>query len=310
MTRTAIAICTYRRPDGLARVLKSLDSLTSDPAADQNVVVIVVDNDPAGSAASTVAKWDESFRFPLTYVSEPRKGLANARNAALAQARASKADRLAFIDDDEMASPGWLEALNDSMDRTAAAIIAGPTYPLFQRPPDSWTPIRGYAYVPLLRQGAAQDASSANILIDLEKVNITFDPIFNESGGEDTHFVTRVMNAGERIGWAPAAIVWDAIPVTRMKTSWLLRRWFRTGVTEAKIDALKSGAAVGRIRNAWSGLIRVAYGSVRIAYGAVRAFPSAPYLLVANCYTFCRGLGYLVGALGRSFAEYSTSRYR
>ena len=307
MTKTAIAICTYRRPDGLARALASLEKIK---LASPEIMVVVVDNDPDGSAENLVTRLAVSFPHPLSYFAETRKGLANARNAALTYARQQKIERLAFIDDDEMASEGWLQSLLDTMDETRATLVAGPTYPLFQAPPTNWTPIPAYAYIPHFKGLVAVDASSANILIDLEKVAFGFDPVFNESGGEDTEFVARILKSGGDIGWAPGAIVWDAIPVERMQAKWLLRRWFRTGVTEAKIEALRSSIVGGRVRNLSRGLVRVGFGSLRVIVGAASAISSGPAKLVASGYTICRGVGYLAGAIGRSYTEYSPARYR
>ena len=44
----------------------------------------------------------------MTYAVEPERNIALARNRALSLARGEK---LAFIDDDEMASPFWLSTL-------------------------------------------------------------------------------------------------------------------------------------------------------------------------------------------------------
>ena len=55
--RLAVAICTYRRPEALGRLLDALEALeppTSGPtgapvALEEALDVVVVDNDPAGA---------------------------------------------------------------------------------------------------------------------------------------------------------------------------------------------------------------------------------------------------------------------
>jgi glycosyltransferase involved in cell wall biosynthesis len=312
VSRIAIGICTYRRPGGLSLALSSLERLELR-LSDDLVTVVVVDNAPDGSARELCALRAKTSRFALGYVNETRKGLSNARNAAIAEARRAGATYLAFIDDDEMAEQAWLQALFDTIRRTGCVAAAGPTYPLFAAPPNRWLPVESYAYAPLQSQGFVNDASSANMMLDLEKLQrlgLAFDPAFNETGGEDTHLIARLLSGSEKIAWSGTAIVWDSIPPERMRVTWLFRRWFRTGTTEARLGGPAAWTLRGRATNIAKGLARLGYGSVRIVFGMARAVSGAPQQLVASCYTACRGAGYLAGAVGHSFQEYAGRRYR
>jgi hypothetical protein len=199
------------------------------------------------------------------------------------------------------------------MQHAQSTIAAGPSYPIFAAPPDLWLPIEPYAYLPIQRKGIVADASSANMLIDLEQLGylgLEFDPAFNETGGEDTHLISRLLAMGEKIAWSDGAIVWDSIPPERMRPIWLFRRWYRTGTTEARLGVFSSGTLRGGATNALKGLARLGYGSLRIAFGFFRAMAGGRQKLVASCFTMCRGAGYLAGAVGRPFGEYSNHRYR
>lgn len=312
MPRIAIGICTYRRPEGLSRLLDSLQNLgLRNP--DDDVGIVVIDNSPDGSARALCDLKAETSRFRVRYVNETRKGLSNARNAALSESRALGARYLAFIDDDEMAQKTWLQDLVDTIETSGATIAAGPSYPLFAAPPGKWLPIEAYAYVPKERDGFADDASSANMMIDvtrLDQLGLTFDLSFNDTGGEDTQLITRLRAAGEKIAWSSNAVVWDFIPLDRMRPAWLFRRWYRTGTTEGRLEGSKSRTLKGRTRNAAKGVVRLGYGGLRIAYGLVHAMLGKPQRLVASFYTFCRGAGYLSSAFGYSFDEYANRRYR
>src|SRR3954465_14913744 len=95
-----VAIPTFRRPGMLAECLDSVMSQLRD-----GTEILVVDNDPGGSARTLV----EGYADPrLRYAHEPRPGVAQARNRAVSD---SAGRYLAFIDDDEIAHPGWLDAL-------------------------------------------------------------------------------------------------------------------------------------------------------------------------------------------------------
>jgi len=91
---------------------RCLESLAAQILADDIAVsLVVVDNDPAGSARLTVAQFCAAAPFPVYYVHEPIRGIARARNAALDKALELRSDWVAFIDDDETAEPDWLAVL-------------------------------------------------------------------------------------------------------------------------------------------------------------------------------------------------------
>jgi glycosyltransferase involved in cell wall biosynthesis len=121
MADVAIIVPTLRRPDSLKRALRSLFAQTA--VGDRISEIVVVDNDPSGSAAAGVEALRALAPWPLVYVHAPRPGVATARNAGLTATRASL---IAFLDDDETASPGWLAALLKAQETTGAEAVFGP----------------------------------------------------------------------------------------------------------------------------------------------------------------------------------------
>jgi Glycosyl transferase family 2 len=117
----AVIIPTLRRPDGLRDALRSVFAQRS--VGDRVAQVVVVDNDPTGSARDLVGRLQAETPWPLTYVHAPVPGVATARNAGLA---ATQAPLIAFLDDDEVASPGWLAALLEGQTQTGADVVFGP----------------------------------------------------------------------------------------------------------------------------------------------------------------------------------------
>ncbi|HRJ65000.1 MAG TPA: glycosyltransferase, partial [Brevundimonas sp.] len=91
MADVAVIVPTLRRPESLERALRSL--FTQTGVADRVSAIVVVDNDPVGSAAATVEALLPRSPWPLTYVHAPRPGVATARNAGLA---ATDAPLIAF----------------------------------------------------------------------------------------------------------------------------------------------------------------------------------------------------------------------
>src|SRR6478752_6966716 len=93
--QVVVGLATFHRPEGLARILPLLSQQVRELSGAE-ARIVVVDNDPLGGAREQVLEWADRR---VTYVHEPRPGIASARNRALDEAL--DADALVFIDDDE-----------------------------------------------------------------------------------------------------------------------------------------------------------------------------------------------------------------
>ena len=123
----AVAVCTYRRPDGLARLLAAL------PAGAPGAAVIVVDNDGADPRVPAVVATARAAGLDVRLAVEPRPGISAARNRAFAEAEAAGIGLLALLDDDEWPAPGWLPALLRRREETGAAVVGGVVRPAVSR---------------------------------------------------------------------------------------------------------------------------------------------------------------------------------
>ena len=90
----AVCIITYKRPDGLTRLLKGINALTFRGER-PGLRVIVVDNDEAASGRKTCDAVQPDLSYKLEYFIEPRRGIPFARNKAVAVAK-HMADFIAF----------------------------------------------------------------------------------------------------------------------------------------------------------------------------------------------------------------------
>ena len=116
----SICVPTYRRPGGLFLLLGSLDAQVFSEAPPA-IRIVVVDNDETESAREVVDDARSFLRHPVHYRVEKRVGIPQARNAALAAALSS--DWIAFVDDDEVPEPGWLDALLRTQRATGADVV-------------------------------------------------------------------------------------------------------------------------------------------------------------------------------------------
>ncbi|NOZ96114.1 MAG: glycosyltransferase, partial [Acidobacteria bacterium] len=104
-----VVISTYRRREDLEQLLRSLARQTVPM---DRFEVLVVNNDPADDIAPVIARLrDELFASHPDHLRSmvcPLPGLSHARNAGIGAARG---EIVAFIDDDAVAAPDWLEHL-------------------------------------------------------------------------------------------------------------------------------------------------------------------------------------------------------
>lgn len=103
----SVTICTRNRPDMIGDAVASV--LANDHPSFELVVIDQSDTDATGTVLRERFGDDPRLR----YVHTTRVGLSAAYNAGIAAARA---DILAFTDDDCIAEPGWLRAVEQSFD--------------------------------------------------------------------------------------------------------------------------------------------------------------------------------------------------
>lgn len=262
-TRVSVAVLTFHRPAQIAALLAALQPLVGSTAG-CHVEILVVDNDPAGSARQVVERFEG-----VRYCVEAEPGISAARNRALDEASASRL--LVFIDDDERPEMPWLEPLLRTWSGSGATVVAGRVKVDFDRS-DPWFAAGGFFDRRSLPTGTAIDvASTNNLLLDLDRVRqegVRFDPGFGLSGGEDTLFTRTLHARGHRMVWCDEAVVIDRIPPDRLTRAWVLQRAWSHGNSAGAVRLRLAGA---RARPALlaGGLGRVVAGGARSLLGRV-----------------------------------------
>ncbi|MGJ3230448.1 MAG: glycosyltransferase family 2 protein [Oceanicaulis sp.] len=273
----AVLITTFRRNDSLARALESVFAQTLTPDE-----IIVADNDPAGGARPVVDRLKAAAPCPLVYVHAPEPGVANARNAGFA---ATACARIAQLDDDESAPPGWLAALEAVREATGAQVVFGPVRP--EPEPGEASAFAAhwcrklYAREPDLPDGVTlRPWGCGNSLIDRSTAHLpdpVFDPRANETGGEDDLLFSHLARTGVVFAWARAAGVVEHVEGRRLKLSHLAQRAFSFGQSPPQ-TAYHEGRPL--IVAGWM-LVGAAQAAVFGALAAPAALASPA--LAANC---------------------------
>jgi succinoglycan biosynthesis protein ExoM len=301
--RVAVCIITYRRPDGLARLLDGIAGQVFQGVPEPDLRVVVVDNDAEGSGGPVCEAARAKSRWPIEYVIESRRGIPFARNRCVATAR-PHVDWIAFIDDDEEPAPNWMAELLRVQAAHGADVVTGPVVPRFIGDIPDWAAKERFFHRRRFRTGTRRDrAFTNNVLFRAEifdRVRPNFDERMAMTGGSDTHFSRRVHRMGYRIIWADEAEVYETFPVSRVVAGWVYQRAYRVGTTTGFIARDLHSLPIAAITVVPDSGQRLLRGTVMAVTGYFRS----QHLLVSGLREICYGAGMLVGLLGVRYEEY------
>jgi glycosyltransferase involved in cell wall biosynthesis len=297
----AVAACiiTYRRPRGLEKLL---DHLRRQEGLDQHpLVVVVVDNDPAGSARPVV---DAAQRRGLNvvYGHEPVPGIPRARNRSVELALGRRPSHLCFLDDDEFPAADWLARLLAHAASSGAPVVSGPVLSILPDGAPRWLERSRVFSRRRYPTGDRRDQAATNNVLVRRDVFETIDRWFDESmpltGGTDAELFRRVHAAGFAIEWCDEALVYEDVPPERCSLRWIGRRSLRQGLDIARL-ARRYGGALAVARVLKRGSICIARA---VLYVATLGLTPGLRLRMVEQATF--GAGLLLGALGVTIDEY------
>lgn len=310
-----VGMATYRRPELLAtllpRVLAQIEHLSQEWDQPLRTSVVVVDNDPVGSARETVlAIGDDRIHYAL----EAEPGISSARNRVLHEA--GDADVLVLLDDDETPHESWLLHLLAAHREYRADAVSGPVRAVFDGPEDAWVAASG-TYLEPLRTGTPtgtmlRRAATNNLLLDLRTVramDLHFDPRFGLTGGEDSLFTGQLTRAGGRLVWCAEALVDDIVPTARNTRRFQLHRRFAQSATTVRVETRLEDRTGGRVRLAVRWLVigvgQLLKGAAQTLAGRLTGTLTRTALGERRV---ASGLGVLTGTLGLAAKPYARAR--
>ncbi len=236
MTRVTVCICTRRRPEGLDRLLKSIDDISIPEGVELDLVI--VENDENPTSRGIVEGYERSGRFTIRYFLEPNPGISFARNKSIKEAR--DCDFCCFVDDDQIVDKQWMSELIKCQREFNADGISGSTPPLFEFEVPTY--IKTYHEEEQIPYGTIVEKAATGCLLIrkswLDKVEGPFDLRLNFTGGEDYYMTHNVTMLGGILRSNPNAISYEIIPAERATIGYVYHRTFRIANTKLFVQSL------------------------------------------------------------------------
>jgi succinoglycan biosynthesis protein ExoM len=289
----------------LSRLLRSLEHLEIPSDAIEALLFIVIDNDAAGSAQDVVEGSVHRLPWEASYLIEPLRNIAVARNRGVEMALAWGADFVAFIDDDEEPSAHWLRELIEVQATHRADVVWGRVVPVFPPETPRWVVEGGFFDRGLYPSGKRMEvASTSNALVScqlLRRLEGPFDAAFGRTGGSDSHLFQRAVYTGALIVWANDAVVLENVPRNRVTSGWVLRRALRVGIGTVRVERA--------VKSLWEWLpMRLAKASSRVVLGLAMLVFWVPFRgktgLMMGLQNVMYGVGAYAGLLGVQYEAY------
>jgi len=301
-SRVAICVATFLRPYMLAELLIGISRLRFRKMPTPDLVVVVVDNDPARSAEEICSA--VSLPWPLKYAPEPRRGIAQARNRSIREAE--DADFIAFIDDDEYPSTVWLDELLWTQTTFVADVVCGPVLPDFDDDVPNWVRAGKFFDRAIQDSGRAADSCyTGNALIRralFDRLSL-FDERFALTGGEDTQFFLRVRQSGFTIVSSRHAVVHEPVPRSRGNLRWVLQRAYQSGNSWVLCEKSLDRRMSTRLLRLAKGCGWMAQGVLTIPVSAFRGRAA----FARSLRNIVLGAGMLAGLAGQSYEPYQSA---
>jgi glycosyltransferase involved in cell wall biosynthesis len=243
----SVVICTHNRVADVAHCLAAL----TEQAARHRLQIVLVDS--ASDPDAAVALRALCGRFPDVHVERvEQSGISRARNVGLACATGAW---VAFLDDDAIPAPDWVDALLDLLAAAAptTALFGGRIEALFPAGADAGLITERWklmlSCVDVDQAGSAADGFNicgANFVVRrsaLETIGgfpLGLGRVGGQLiGGEECYVIKRLLGAGHEVLYEPRFAVQHRIHPDRMRRAWIARRAFWEGVTQvAVLDAL------------------------------------------------------------------------
>ncbi|MFD0884092.1 glycosyltransferase family 2 protein [Streptosporangium algeriense] len=311
--RTSVVICVYteERWEDIRAAVASVENQRRRPYE----IILVVDYN-----ADLLLRLKREYPDVIVVENTQEKGLSGGKNTGAATA---SGDIVAYLDDDAVAEPGWLEALEEGFQDPAVVGVGGLTRPLWatgRRPgwfprEFDWTVGCSYRGMPT-RRAPIRNVMGGNAAFRRELVGQVggFHTGIGRSvqgrkprplGCEETEFCIRLSQRipGAVMLFEPAAVIGHKVPRVRAGFAYFRSRCYAEGLSKALVTH-SVGAGDGLASERAHALKALPLGALRglgdVLRGDLSGFGRAAAIVVGLVWTTW---GYVVGSLRLKVAK-------
>jgi glucosyl-dolichyl phosphate glucuronosyltransferase len=253
-TEVSVVICTHNRARHLGNAIASVLAQRADHPGTE---ILVVDNRSTDETADVVARYAPD---KVRHVFEPEIGLCNARNRGW---REASGRYVAYLDDDAVAEPGWLEAVAEAFDRSPRpGVVGGRVEPIWEETPPTWLSDE-LALGLTIVDWSAEPRAIPDVRIEwlvgtnmalprevLERVG-GFHPALDRSGSNmlssgDVFLQKKVMALGLPCFYHPRMAVRHRVEGARLRQEWFRRRYLWQGISDARMEQIEAAPSAAR----------------------------------------------------------------
>ena len=299
-----VCICSHNRPEDVRGCLDALRAQTVPP---ERFEVLVIDSASAPAAAAALRQRVAGYaRARLLRLEQP--GLSLARNHGAAEAGAPY---IAYLDDDAVPAPDWLEHVLAALAAgRPPALLGGRVLPRWEVPLPPWWPasLRGVlSIVETEGQGEYRgpdlpsrlEPCGANLVVHVATLRAAggFCAAIGRRGAallsdEEVQLAWRLQDAGHSARFDSRIVVHHRISAARLTPGWLLARLYWQG-----ISAVRTRRLLGRPGLVWRELPRRL--AVALLFAPAALLPRASPRLLMCRWRLAYAQGFLRAALSR-----------
>lgn len=303
-----VCICTH---DRLGYLCDCLAGLARQTVEGERFEVLVVDSASTGDIAVRIAQLAANSHARLLRVEQA--GVSCARNAG---AQAAAGQYIAYIDDDAIPAPDWIERILAAIEETShpPALLGGRILPEWEAPLPNWWPARLRGVLSIIEWEGQGEYRSGEVPSGLEPYGanmVVHVPTLLAIGGfgrqagrvgnsllsdEEVQLAWRLQAAGHSARHDSRIVVRHQIQATRLTPSWLLARLYWQGISTVLTRRL-----LGEERAVRRELPRRL--AVALLFAPLALLPGRSTHLLAGRWRLAYAAGFLRAAIGPALAS-------
>jgi glucosyl-dolichyl phosphate glucuronosyltransferase len=307
LPKVSVVICTHNRSFHLRTAIQSVveQSISHD-----FYEILVIDNCSDDETREVVDSFQSAGN--VRYLYEPNLGLCHARNRGWEHA---EGQYVAYLDDDAVASPGWIEAIINAFHQYPnAGAVGGRVDPVWEADRPEWLSdqlslgltILDWASAPMVLPNlngywlvGANLAMPRSLLRDVGGFHTALDRVGKRMLSSGDVFLTKMIKQrGYDCIYYPDMAVSHLVPADRLKKSWFRNRYYWQGVSDVVMQLIEEDlTAFVRIKQAFRKFVNLFSSPRQISRLVVPT--NDPSLFTIKCFAWVT-VGQIAGLLGRA----------